>query len=226
MNRLTTASITLGSLVASAAAQPSARVVTTLTDPVSGAPVATVEPGQTVRMRTIVSWDLPGSQLASVAGDMLATPLSPGGTDGVVSNLFSEFEPGGTINLGALVGDDLLGVDVSPPFCTVGLCSPVPFQWMGVAFVGYDWTAPAAPGEYEFGFTPAPGRENVRIRPTSSSPAFIELLTSHTPATLTIVPTPGVPMTLGIVAAFAARRSRRTAPTHPTPHFAPSRSPR
>ncbi|MCB9840877.1 MAG: hypothetical protein H6809_04405 [Phycisphaeraceae bacterium] len=209
-----------------ACAQPSALVATSLSHPLSGAPISVVEPGQIVRVRTVVSWDRPGTQLAGIAGDLLATPLTPGGGDGVVSNLYSEFDPGGTIILGTLVGDDVLGIDVAPVLCITGLCHPVPFQWAGIDLVGYDWTAPAAPGEYEFGFTPAPGREFVRIF-TSVSPAFTLAATTYTPATLTVVPAPGAPMVLGFAAALAPRRSRPppgTLATRATPRSAPARS--
>ncbi|MEZ6235443.1 MAG: hypothetical protein R3B68_14750 [Phycisphaerales bacterium] len=190
-------------------AQPSALVATGLTDPTSGTPVSSIAPGQTVRVRTIVSWDLPGSQLAGIAGDLLATPLVSGGADGLVSGVFSEFDPGGTIVLGAVVGDDVLGLDVAPVFCLTGLCHPVAFQSTGIALVGYDWTAPATPGDYRFGFAPAAGRESVRIYETMASPAFSLAATTYTPATLTVVPAPGVLLVGGAAAVFAPRRSRR-----------------
>ena len=196
---------------AAALAQPSALVVTTLTDPATGAPIAEVAPGQTVRMRTTVSWEPIGTQMAGIAGDMLVTPLNPGGGVGVSSNRVSEYTPGVLVNLGAFSGDDVLGIDiaVTPAFFTGGFQVPPTWNADGIDFIGFDWLAPAETGVYEFRFQPNALAPNFRIYPIAASPAFIEVPTTYLSATVEVIPTPAATPLLVVVAFANPSRRRR-----------------
>ncbi|MCB9840875.1 MAG: hypothetical protein H6809_04395 [Phycisphaeraceae bacterium] len=195
---------------AAALAQPSALVVTTLTDPATGAPIAEVAPGQTVRMRTTVSWEPGGTQFAGIAGDMLVAPLTPGGGEGTPSNLVSEFSIGALVSLGTFSGDDLLGIDinVTPPFFPAGGPVPPSLNYWGIQFIGYDWAAPAEPGVYEFRFEPVLFFPNVRIYPSQSSPQFVSVPTTYAAASVTVIPAPAAASCVALAAAIAPRRRR------------------
>ncbi|MEZ6235444.1 MAG: hypothetical protein R3B68_14755 [Phycisphaerales bacterium] len=148
-----------------AAAQPSALVVTNLTDPTTGAPVAAIEPGQTLRMRTRVSWQ-GGGQMAGITGDMLVVPLTAGGGEGVSTNRYSDYFEGTLVNLGTFSGDDLLGIDIAvvPWVFTGGFIVPPSGNSNGIDFIGFDWTAPAARRA-----STSSGSRRPRSRPTSAS---------------------------------------------------------
>ena len=213
MTRLPQTACCLATLAFSSitAAQPSALVVTNLTDPVSGTTLTIVEPGETVRMRTTVSWQ-GGVQMAGIAGDMLVMPLTPGGGQGGPSNRYSEYSPGALVNLGTFTGDDLLGIDiaVTPAFFQGGLIIPPSYQSAGIDFIGFDWTAPLEPGEYEFRFQPKALAPNFRIYTSTSSPAFIEVPTTYVAAAVTVIPATGSICILVAAAPLFAIRRRRT----------------
>lgn len=191
-----------------AAAQPSALVVTNLTDPATGAPVAEVTPGETVRMRTTISWQ-GGIQMAGIAGDVLVAPLTPGGGVGVPTNRYSEYVAGTLVKLGTFQGDDLLGIDIAvTPICfTGGFVVPPSGNATGIDFIGFDWAAPTEPGDYEFRFQPSALAPNFRVYTSGTSPAFIEVPTTYIAASVTVIPAPAAPL-LALAAAFAPRRRR------------------
>ncbi|MCB9840876.1 MAG: hypothetical protein H6809_04400 [Phycisphaeraceae bacterium] len=195
-----------------ASAQPSALVVTNLTDPVSGTTLASIAPSQTLRMRTRVSWQ-GGVQMAGIAGDMLVTPLTPGGGEGVPANRYSEYAVGALVSLGAFAGDDLLGIDiaVTPAFFQGGWIIPPSYSSNGIDFIGFDWTAPSEPGEYAFRFQPSALAPNLRVYPTTVSPAFIEVPTTYIAASVTVIPTPAAVPLLVLAAASTSSRRRRLA---------------
>ncbi|MEZ6235441.1 MAG: hypothetical protein R3B68_14740 [Phycisphaerales bacterium] len=195
-----------------ARAQPSAVVVTTLTDPLAGTPVSAIAPGQTVRMRTTVSWEPLGTQMAGIAGDMLVTPLTPGGGVGASSNRVSEYTPGVLVNLGAFSGDDVVGIDiaVTPAFFTGGFLTPPTWNADGIDFIGFDWTAPSEPGDYEFRFQPKAAAPNFRAYLHPASPLFSEIATTYIGAIITVTPAPSVG-TVGVfsLVVLATRRQPR-----------------
>jgi hypothetical protein len=123
----------------------------------------------------------------------------------------SEYSPGALVNLGTVVGDDVMGIDiaVTPWFFQGGMMYPPSNNYTGLMFTGYDWTAPQAPGEYRFTFQPSPLAPNLRVYPSTGSPNFIEVPTAYLSATLTVIP--GAPTVGALVAgmAIAGRRRRR-----------------
>ena len=199
----------VASIPALAMAQPSAIVRTTLSDPATNLPVGVAQPGQTVRMRTVVSWQPSGSQMAGIKGDMLAWPVGVGG-QGVVTNRVSDYTAGGLVHLGTLAGDDLMDIDiaVTPAFFTGGFIVPPSWNSTGLLVIGYDWTAPAEVGTYEFRFAADPIAPNFRVYPSPSSPMFAEVPTIYVGTSLVVVPGPGGAALVAVAALGAGRRRR------------------
>ena len=187
-----------------------ATVRTALTDPATNLPMPLALPGQVVRVDTVVSWSPSGSQMAGLKGDMFSTPVI-GGAVGTVSNRRSDYTPGSLVNLGSVVGDDILGIDiaVTPAFFTGGIFVPPSWNSNGLLIIGYDWTVPNDVGLYEFKFQPDPLAPNFRLYPSTVSPAFIEVPTTYLSATLTVVPAPA---SLAVICAAPLILNRRRRP--------------
>ena len=183
-------------------------VRTTLTDPGTNQQITAALPGQVVRVDTVVSWSPgQGTQMAGLKGDMLSIRQFGGGV-GTVSNRRSDYLPGGLVNLGTVVGDDIVGIDiaVTPFFFTGGIIIPPSSNWQGILIVGYDWTVPGGAAFYEFKFQADLIAPNFRVYPTPFSPAFIEVPTTYLSATLAVVPAPAAGLILLPWAAACARR--------------------
>lgn len=102
--------LAVGPGASSAAAQGSGTILVSI-EHLGGGPAVVAMPGEAVRVRYEVSWGPSTAQLIGMAGDMVCEPIG-GGMSGIVSNITSEFTPGTSINLGTVVGDDILGFEV------------------------------------------------------------------------------------------------------------------
>ena len=177
-------------------------------------PDGIVLPGQTINVRVDVTWT-PGSSnqwilFAGLAGDVLPSP-----SVGTSSNITSVFVPSGLVSLGHASQGGVVGVSVAnPPNFGLGGCYPWPPPAQGPSslagpFVAFDWTAPLdAPGAVTFAFAASASVPNVRLFPSTTSPAFIEVPTAYVPVTLTVVPGPGTLGLLGLISAVGGRRRR------------------
>ncbi|MEZ6235442.1 MAG: hypothetical protein R3B68_14745 [Phycisphaerales bacterium] len=173
-------------------------------------PDGLIEPGQTVRMDVLVEWEPASAWFAGLQGDLGPTPGV-----GAASNVTSIFPQSALVNWGQVAGGGITGLQfaIIPPF---GMwCYPWPPPGGGGTgligpLVSYDWTAPTDYlGPISIDWRSPATVPNLRLFPTLSSPAFTEADTTFTPATLTVVPTPGVAAVFGAAAVFVARRSRR-----------------
>lgn len=168
--------------------------------------LGTIAPGETLRVTARLSWT-EQMQWAGLRGDLLATDDA-----GLASNVgFHPFlMPGALVRHGVPVGGSVKGTDIAsvPGFFTATV--PPPYSnWWGVEFFSYDWTAPSvsAPTWIDFAFVADPDAPNVRLYPTSTSPMFVEAITTYVPASILVVPAPsslGLAAMLGIWA--CARR--------------------
>jgi len=172
-----------------------------LHDSVSGV----VLPGQTIRLRTVVSWQN-ASQFAGFKGDALATPGI-----GTASNVGSAYMAGILYVYGQAIGSDVIGHDIAqiPAFFMGTVFGPSTMN-TGFDYLTYNWTAPvvASPTVVEFDFvTPwfAPG---VRLYPSTSSTAWVNAPTTFIGTSILVLPGPGSGAVLAAAGVLAWRRRR------------------
>lgn len=171
-------------------------------------PGGMILPGETIHVTVFMSWTPPGTQLAGLAGG-IRTESAGVGSQGMISNRVSVFQSGIFANLGTIVGDDIVGIDLAsvPAFFLAWL--PHPWGWSGGfnAFE-HDWTAPATPGVYHISFVPSPLHPDVQIYPSVSSVNPVEVPTTYIGTSITVIPAPGG-LALLCVPAITCRRQRR-----------------
>ncbi|MCA9287035.1 MAG: hypothetical protein KDA05_00535 [Phycisphaerales bacterium] len=169
----------------------------------------TVMPGETIRITANIAWE-GAAQWAGLKGEFLAV-----GDAGAASNVGSPIHPSVTVTLGFPDGGSVKGFDVAstPAYFTGGIVPPLPWSLSATGsneFLWYDWTAPSvsSPTTISFDFVAHPIAPNVRLYPTSASPAFIEAPTTYIGTSILVVPAPAGLALLGVGAIGARRRAR------------------
>jgi hypothetical protein len=174
-------------------------------------PAGTIAPGQQLAIRVVVSWEPnPSLQFAGLRGDLLVV-----GALGSASNVGSDFAFGSgppLVVLGQPAGGSVVGTDIAtiPGFFTASP-SPPSIQWWGVNYLTFTWTAPSVsePTLLGFEFVADPIAPNVRLYPSSASPAFVEASTTYTGMSIVVLPSPGAAGIGLVVGALATTRLRR-----------------
>ncbi|MCA9288376.1 MAG: hypothetical protein KDA05_07320 [Phycisphaerales bacterium] len=184
-------------------------------------PDGIVEPGQTVRISTLLTWQvtgalgLPLSALFELKGGVRATPnvglasssTLPYGNLGNGSTVITTpgVSAGGSIESVHLRNENLNWIFFSTQ-------PPPPWSFSdGFEVVEFDWTAPMALGVVQFDWAAAPTLPEPLIA-RLSNPPVLPVPTTFVGASLTVVAAPpAAPLLLG-VSLLAARRTRQVRP--------------
>ena len=164
-------------------------------------------PGESLRVLASISWE-GAPQWGGLKGDLVASDDL-----GAAANVGSEITPGILTTLGVPIGGSVKGFDVAfvPAVFLGGNLPPIPSgHASGVDFLWFDWTAPSVnqPTIVAFEFAADPLAPNVRLYPSSLSPAFIEAPTTYLGTSILVVPAPAGLALLGLAAMGAGRRTR------------------
>ncbi|MEZ6232668.1 MAG: hypothetical protein R3B68_00620 [Phycisphaerales bacterium] len=191
--------VAIAGLAGVAAAQPAATVVTS----VNGGASATVAPGATISVASVVSWT-GGVQFAGIQGGPTVQ-----GNAGAGSNFTSAFTAGTLVNLGSFNGGSRTGMDiaVTPAVFTGGFIVPPSGNSSGINLAAYDLVI-NDPGTYTINWVAPGSAPNVRIFVTTSTPAFTEANTTYRGATITVTPAPASLALVGLGGLVAGRRRR------------------
>lgn len=177
-------------------------------------PNGIVNPGQTVQIRTTVSWQVPqgNSGLFSIAGDVHSTPNA-----GIASNSTLSYSlvsgpnliaAPGTPSLGSVEGVHLEYGSIN--WILFGQIPPAPWGFSrGFDIVSFDWTAPANPDVVTFGWEPSNAIPQPLIACTGWNPPVQTVPTTYFGTSITVVPAPPAALSLGIAALGSASRHRR-----------------
>lgn len=170
-------------------------------------PDGIVLPGETVSVRASVTWSS-AIQFAGLHGDARAT-----NDLGVASSIGSAL--GGPLPplwvFGVPAGGSVVGFDVATtPAFFQGSPSWYLFQNTGFDVLKFDWTAPtvAVPTVVRFDFVAASIAPNVRLYPSTNSPAFVDAQTTYIGTSILVLPAPGGVLVLAAAGLASARRRR------------------
>jgi len=185
--------------------------VATMAVTANGAAAALVTPGQVVTIAANVTW--PGGpqtggniQFAGIKGGIAVQ-----GNAGAGNNFTSAFSSGGLVNLGSFNGGSRTGIDiaVTPAFFTGGFIVPPSGNSAGLNIGTYNLdTTGMAAGVYTIGWAADSAAPNIRLFPSTSSPAFVEAQSVYVGAVLTVVPAPASLALVGLGGLVAGRRRR------------------
>ena len=176
----------------------------TMTVTANGGAAVSVAPGTAVNIAATATWGGTNVQFAGLKG-----AIKVAGDAGAGANFTSAFTAGGLVNLGAFTGGSRTGIDiaVTPAFFTGGFIVPPSGNNTGLNIGSYQLTI-ATPGVYTVGFAADATAPNIRLFPSTASPAFVEAQTTYVGATITVTPAPASLALVGLGGLVAGRRRR------------------